>query len=307
MKAAGVLAGLLVLCVALATWKTIAKSLRLVLRPAAPYNEEWFSSGEKYRIPPVCHQTWKSKTDIGGIAADAMRITREANPHLEFRLYDDSDMVEYIKNNCEDRVLQCFLKINDDYMAARADLFRYCVMYHEGGIYLDIKSVLFEDVFSYIRPLDTAILDVKRTEFEHYREQMRMGTYEQWLLIYAPGHDYMKRAINRICDEIDASCENKTSYTESVWSKNMRGPTTTESKEIVMRLTGPDGLANAIQASILANGPQHRTIPYEVFAKLILSRKDGNSRDSMVGSAKHYSEHTTPVIVCNPEADAHKA
>ena len=58
-----------------------------------------------------------------------------------------------------------------------------------------------------------------------------MGTYEQWLLIYAPGHDYMKRAINRICDEIDASCENKTSYTESVWSKNMRGPTTTESKE----------------------------------------------------------------------------
>ena len=83
MKAAGVLAGLLVLCVALATWKTIAKSLRLVLRPAAPYNEVvWL--GRKVPHSSCMSSTWKSKTDIGGIAADAMRITREANPTWSF-------------------------------------------------------------------------------------------------------------------------------------------------------------------------------------------------------------------------------
>lgn len=304
MKAVGVLVGLLVVGLALANWTTITRTLGLALHPVTPYNTKWFLTGETYRIPPVCHQTWKSKTDIGGVAAEAMKITRAANPHLEFRLYDDNDMVEYIKNNCEDRVLQCYLKINQDYMAARADLFRYCVMFHEGGIYLDIKSVLFKDVFSYIRPSDTAILDVKRTDMEGYRRQMDMGTYEQWLLIYAPGHDYMRRAIARICDEIDGSCQNQRSYTESVWSDHLRGPTTTQSKEIVMRLTGPDGLANAISASILANGPQHRTIPYETFASIVLLRHNDNSRKAMVGTGKHYSEYTTPVILCNPAADA---
>jgi hypothetical protein len=210
-------------------------------------------------------------------------------------------MRNYIAKHFKPRVLETFLKINNDYMAARVDLFRYCVMYNEGGIYLDIKSVLVDDIMSYVHPDDTAILDRQRTDYEGYRAEMNMGTHEQWLLVYAPRHDYMRRAINRICDAVAESCRNKKSFTESVWSEEMRGSSTTPSKEVVLRLTGPDGLANAIQASILAHGPQHRTIPYETFARISITENGVSSRESMVGDGKHYSEHVTPVIVCDAD------
>lgn len=281
-------------CIVVVIAAVSLNSLRFVLFHGA-YDARWVERKAALAIPPVCHQTWKSKTEFPASVAKAMRITREANPGLEFRLYDNRDMEEYIRRHFPARVSRCYHAISPDYMAARADLFRYCVMYHEGGIYLDIKSVIYKDIFGFIRPGDAAIMDRVR-HLEGYRREVGLGTWEQWLLIFAPHHDYMRRAISRICDSIDESCRDARTFTGPVFDR-LRNPDTTGSKETVLRLTGPDGLANAIHSSILASGIQHRTIPYNYFASIIHSWLD-DPRPEMSRQSRHYSQAASPLVLC---------
>ena len=264
------------------------------------YDRNWHRRNVQYAIPAVCHQAWKSKTEFPPLVAEAMRLTRNNNPHVTFKLYDDDDIVHYIHKHFPGRVYHCFRQLSTDYMPARVDLFRYCVMYREGGIYLDIKSVIFKDIFSYVKPNDVAILDDVRY-IEPYRSDMGLGTYEQWMLLYAPGHDYMRRAIDRICDSIEQSCRDGVSYKNAVFGNRLQHDTTTASKEVVLRLTGPDGLANAIHSSILATGPKHRIISYDMFARITLVRDGTDSRSSMNTRTRHYSQNTTPLIVCTSD------
>ena len=46
----------------------------------------------------------------------------------------------YIRREYGESILSCYLRIDPVYGAARADLFRYLLLYRTGGVYLDIKS-----------------------------------------------------------------------------------------------------------------------------------------------------------------------
>ena len=59
------------------------------------------------------------------------------NPEFTHHLYDDNDCRQFIKDNFPLNVVQAFDKLIPG--AYKADLWRYCVLYIHGGIYLDIK------------------------------------------------------------------------------------------------------------------------------------------------------------------------
>ena len=59
------------------------------------------------------------------------------NPEFTHYLYDDDDCRKFIKNNFPSNVVNAFDKLIPG--AYKADLWRYCVLYIHGGIYLDIK------------------------------------------------------------------------------------------------------------------------------------------------------------------------
>ena len=67
-----------------------------------------------------------------------------------FKYYSDDAMLMWIRENCEAEIETIFHSINSRYGAAKADFFRYLVIFKEGGIYLDIKS-------SCLVPFDTII------------------------------------------------------------------------------------------------------------------------------------------------------
>lgn len=81
-------------------------------------------------------QTWFTKE-----LPQKMRETVEdlKTKHLDFKyeFFDDSDCRQFIAENFENDVLSAFDKLIPG--AYKADLWRYCVLYIRGGIYVDIK------------------------------------------------------------------------------------------------------------------------------------------------------------------------
>jgi hypothetical protein len=91
----------------------------------------------KERIIPLnLYQTWYTlqlppnmKTNVESLKAQ--------NPEFKHYLYDDTMCRNFIAENFDADVLYAFDKLKPG--AYKADLWRYCILYKQGGIYLDIK------------------------------------------------------------------------------------------------------------------------------------------------------------------------
>ena len=93
------------------------------------------------RIPRIIHQTGSAKfRDLPIEFRQNIENLKALHPGWKYRYYDNERCRRFIVN-CSDRtLLLAYDKIDPRYGAARADLFRYIVMYKIGGVYLDLKS-----------------------------------------------------------------------------------------------------------------------------------------------------------------------
>tara|TARA_B110000971_G_scaffold69922_1_gene71658 strand:- start:7748 stop:9916 length:2169 start_codon:yes stop_codon:yes gene_type:complete len=92
-------------------------------------------------IPLHVIQTYKNI--IPHTIQDGMELLRKQNPEFKFYFYNDDDILDFIKNNYDKDVLDSFNKLIPG--AYKADLFRYCILYKYGGVYMDIKLVMSSD------------------------------------------------------------------------------------------------------------------------------------------------------------------
>jgi mannosyltransferase OCH1-like enzyme len=87
-------------------------------------------------IPLNIFQTWYT-LDLPPKMKENVELLKEQNPEFKYHLYDDNMCREFIKNNFNEDVLYTFDKLKPG--AYKADLWRCCVLYIHGGIYLNIK------------------------------------------------------------------------------------------------------------------------------------------------------------------------
>jgi phosphoglycolate phosphatase-like HAD superfamily hydrolase len=89
-------------------------------------------------IPLNIFQTWHTKELAPGMrkAVDEIKFV---NPEFKHYLYDDIDCRKFIEEYFDSKVLFAYDNLVPG--AYKADLWRYCVLYVYGGIYLDIKYV----------------------------------------------------------------------------------------------------------------------------------------------------------------------
>ena len=69
------------------------------------------------------------------------------NPGYTYRYFNNNDCIKFIRDNFDHKVVDAFNGLKSG--AFKADLFRYCYLYVEGGIYIDIDlepHVPFDDV-----------------------------------------------------------------------------------------------------------------------------------------------------------------
>jgi hypothetical protein len=186
-------------------------------------------------VPRVLHQTYPSQT-LPTVFLENTRRLRELHPRWDYRFYDDDDIARYIRTVYGDEIFAYYLRIDPRYGAARADLFRYLLMYNEGGVYLDIKSAARKPLDEVLRSDDQYVLSYWRgTRFSGWGDHSELRNYggqefQQWHIIAARGHPYLKSVIETVLRNLDR-------YNPLTWGVGRKG---------VMRVTGPVAYTQAI-------------------------------------------------------------
>jgi mannosyltransferase OCH1-like enzyme len=120
---------------------------------------------------------------------NAVQKIKKLNPRFNYRLYDDDDCYEFIKNNFSENILHAYNKLKPG--AYKADLWRYCILYKYGGIYLDIKYV----------PLNNFRF-INLTEKEHWVLDINKQNIYNALIVSLPENSILMKAINQIVENV---------------------------------------------------------------------------------------------------------
>jgi len=139
-------------------------------------------------IPQNIFQTWHTK-NLPPLMHYAVQQVKIFNPRFTHYLFDDNDCREFIKNNYSDDVLNAYDTLIPG--AFKADLWRYCILYKMGGIYLDIKYKPING-FKFINLLDR----------DHFVYDVNNIDIYNALMICSPGNEILLNAINKIVDNV---------------------------------------------------------------------------------------------------------
>ena len=106
--------------------------------------------------------------------------------YFNIRFFDDTDCDNYLRTYFEPSVIQRYYLLNSG--AHRADLWRYCVLWREGGLYMDIKTHL-------IRPLEDILpIDHNATVLSLINNTIYQGI----LYVPRPGNIVLRECIAHI-------------------------------------------------------------------------------------------------------------
>ena len=136
----------IIFCVLVATWILLIRDTTTYEPRALMRNKCMDAPSQTVSgIPRVVCQTHRSWKNVPPHVHE--QFYRLA-PGFTRRFFDDADSDEYIRSHYPERVQSAYAKLRG---AHKADLFRYCYLYREGGVYMDIKTVLsapLEDIVS---------------------------------------------------------------------------------------------------------------------------------------------------------------
>ncbi|WP_312300867.1 glycosyltransferase [Chryseobacterium sp.] len=141
-------------------------------------------------IPKQIFQTFKTKK-LPLITQFHIWNMKRKNPEYLYFFYDDNDIEKFITEEFPPRYIKNYHKLTIG--AARADFFRYAILYKKGGIYLDIDSTITRPLSQLIKESDQAVISRERHD----------NLYVQWGLIFAKGHPFLKKVLELMLDNIE--------------------------------------------------------------------------------------------------------
>lgn len=139
-------------------------------------------------IPLNIYQTWYTK-NLPPKMFKTINLIKKLNPRFNYHLFDNDDCREFIMNNFHQNVLNAFDSLIPG--AYKADLWRYCILYKNGGIYLDIKY----------RPVNNFRF-ITMTEKEHWVLDVDNNGVYNALIVCKPGNEILLKAINKIVENV---------------------------------------------------------------------------------------------------------
>lgn len=153
-------------------------------------------------IPKVIYQTYKNKDLIPQKVYDNIKKYAPEYKHI---IYDDNECINFIKENFGDELVDLFNKYTG---AHKADIFRYLILYKNGGIYLDIKIELtkpLRDIFND---------DITYTILSKYSSSCMQG-----VIATPKNNPLFMRLINLMKNSFDEAQKNSLIFTYQIYSE----------------------------------------------------------------------------------------
>jgi mannosyltransferase OCH1-like enzyme len=158
--------------------------------------------GLKQRIPKRIFRIWFSDSGKDpNPFKDAWEYTARENPEYEQILLRNKEVDQYMEDRWEGPVLDAYRRLCPGQMAARADLVRYCLMYDQGGVYLDCKSAI-GNMCEIVRPMDGMLLTTWMWAPNNIELGRISGEFLQFWLACAPGNPLMLEILMNVVENI---------------------------------------------------------------------------------------------------------
>lgn len=241
-------------------------------------------------IPKKLFQTARSYDTLPPeIKANIARL-KELNPDWDYRFFDDEQMKSYLRSNLPPEEWELLQEINPRYGVVLADIFRYTIIYNEGGVYLDAKSTATKPLSQAIDPEAAFVISQwpnkvgqLYTGYGLHPELADVpgGEFQQWSVIAAPRHPFLKAVIARVLNNI-------RTYTPSQFGTDAYG---------VLRVSGPIAFTQAIYP-LLDHYP-HKVVDLESWG-VLYSIYDAGSVPGQSHQARmpgHYAAVREPVVL----------
>jgi mannosyltransferase OCH1-like enzyme len=139
-------------------------------------------------IPLHLYTCWHTK-ELPLKMKENYQFLIESNPKIQFHLYDEENCREFVQTHFEPNVLDAYNSLIP--CSYKSDLWRYCILYINGGIYMDIKYKCVNG-FKFI----------SLTEKEHFvRDRPEKAVYTA-LIVTLPKNEIMLNCINQIVENV---------------------------------------------------------------------------------------------------------
>ena len=160
-------------------------------------------NGRAQKIPRHVFQTAEGR-EVHHLHGRSIEAFRSLNPDLSFTLFDRKARDSYMEENWGHH------KIHSVYERAvfgqmRADVFRYCILFDQGGYYFDYNKGCSKQL-TQLHPPEASALITAESNPEllfpdpHLAELLEnpFNLYAQWGFGFSQGHPILKLAIERI-------------------------------------------------------------------------------------------------------------
>lgn len=176
-------------------------------------------------IPKIFHRTHNTKEVIDNFK-DVENKIKDLHPDYEIINYTEEDRIKFIKVNYNKRVLTAYKSIKNNYGAARADFFRYLVIYIKGGVYLDIKSRPKKNIDPLLQKAkDRILISRQGSLFNSFWSLFPpYGECIQWCIVSPKGHLLLKEVILQCIQNIENDYGQYKNYKGAHGVISMTGP-----------------------------------------------------------------------------------
>jgi len=155
-----------------------------------------FNSPKRFDyLPKNIFQTWEVR-QVSPKMYHAIQSWKILNPDWNYYFFSQHERREFIKQNFSIRILNAYDTLIPG--AYKADLWRYCVLYMQGGIYADTKILLCNPL-NRLLDSETQFVSVKEREGSHHLNGAVWNTF----IASVPKHPFLKSAIDKIVYNVD--------------------------------------------------------------------------------------------------------
>mmetsp|Transcript_23502 Transcript_23502/g.31134 ORF Transcript_23502/g.31134 Transcript_23502/m.31134 type:complete len:485 (-) Transcript_23502:729-2183(-) len=165
-------------------------SKRVYITPPA------YSKDPSRLVPRIVHQTWFEPVNMEKYPNMSRLIESWKQSGWEYRFYSDEASASFIETHFPPEVLEAYNSITPG--AFKADLFRYCTLLINGGVYADMDVLLEANLDAVISADAGFIVPVDQPGIEaNHRICLWNG-----LIAVAPGHPFLAKVIEVVVNNI---------------------------------------------------------------------------------------------------------